>query len=57
MSTPNSQQPRHRSWPYAITAVIVLAIQQGWDAQQVVTLTVSLLVLVALITSAGRYGD
>ncbi len=55
MSTANSPQPRHRSWPYAITAVIVLAIQQGWDARQVVTLTVSLLVLIALITSAGRH--
>jgi hypothetical protein len=35
--------------------VIVLAIQQGWDARQVITLTVSLLVLIALITSAGHH--
>ncbi|MFJ7416911.1 hypothetical protein ACIQWZ_39905 [Streptomyces sp. NPDC098077] len=32
----------------------VLAIQQDWDAQQVITLAVSLLVLIALITSAGQ---
>jgi hypothetical protein len=36
--------------------VIALAIQQGWDAQQVTTLAISLLVLIALITSAGRHG-
>ncbi|MFJ8764665.1 hypothetical protein [Streptomyces clavifer] len=50
----NSPQPQRRTWPYAVTAVTVLAIQQGWPAQQVITLAVSLLVLIALITSAGR---
>ncbi|MFE7537269.1 hypothetical protein ACFU67_23710 [Streptomyces rhizosphaericola] len=50
----NSRQPQRRTWPYAVTAVTVLAIQQGWDAQQVITLAVSLLVLIALITSAGQ---
>ncbi|MEU5289398.1 hypothetical protein ACIOHB_35480 [Streptomyces microflavus] len=50
----NSPQPQRRTWPYAVTAVTVLAIQQGWDAQQVITLAVSLLVLIALITSAGQ---
>lgn len=54
MPTSNSPQPGGRSWPYVVTAVIVLAIQQGWDAQQVITLAVSLLVLIALISSAGR---
>ncbi|MFE7042489.1 hypothetical protein ACFU9X_24515 [Streptomyces atratus] len=54
MSTPNAPQPQRRTWPYALTAVTVLAIQQGWDAQQVITLAVSLLVLIALITSAGQ---
>lgn len=55
--SPNSPQPRKRSWPYAVTAVTVLAIQQGWHAEQVTTLIVSLLVLVALITSAGQGGE
>lgn len=50
----NSPQPQRRTWPYAVTAVTVLAIQQGWAAQQVITLAVSLLVLIALITSVGR---
>ncbi|MFF3216120.1 hypothetical protein ACFYYB_36590 [Streptomyces sp. NPDC002886] len=54
MTTPNTPQPPRRSWPYAVVAITVLAIQQGWDAQQVTTLAVSLLVLVAVITSAGR---
>nr|WTA00815.1 hypothetical protein OH820_35290 [Streptomyces sp. NBC_00857] len=57
MSTPNAPQPHRRSWPYAITAIVVLAIQQGWDAQQVTALAVSLLVLIALLTSAGRGGE
>ncbi|MFC8536783.1 hypothetical protein ACFUJY_23080 [Streptomyces sp. NPDC057249] len=54
MSPGNSPQPQRRTWPYAATTVTVLAIQQGWPAQQVITLAVSLLVLIALITSAGR---
>lgn len=57
MSTPNSRQPQRRTWAYAVTAVTVLAIQQGWAAQQVITLAVSLLVLIALITSAGQGSD
>ncbi|MFD3329615.1 hypothetical protein [Streptomyces sp. NPDC058701] len=57
MTTPNTTQPPRRSWPYAVVAITVLAIQQGWDAQQVTTLAVSLLVLVAVITSAGRGND
>ncbi|MFD3757971.1 hypothetical protein [Streptomyces sp. NPDC058622] len=54
MTTPNAPQPTRRSWPYAVVAITVLAVRQGWDAEQVTTLAVSLLVLVALITSAGR---
>jgi hypothetical protein len=57
VTTPNTTQPPRRSWPYMVGAITVLAIQQGWNAQQVTTLTVSLLVLVALITSAGRGSD
>lgn len=57
MTNPNAPQPPRRSWPYAVVAITVLAIQQGWDAQQVTTLAVSLLVLVALIASAGRGND
>ncbi|MET9467296.1 hypothetical protein ABZY44_21320 [Streptomyces sp. NPDC006544] len=57
MTSPNTTQPPRRSWPYAVVAITVLAIQQGWEAQQVTTLAVSLLVLVAVITSAGRGND
>jgi hypothetical protein len=50
MSTP--RQPR-RSWPYVVAAVLVLAVQQGWDAAAVTKLAAVLLVLVALIHAAG----
>ncbi|MEG8281204.1 hypothetical protein [Streptomyces sp. AHA2] len=40
-----------------MTAAIVLAIQQGWSAEQVITLATCLLVLIALITSAGHHGE
>ncbi|WP_435211444.1 hypothetical protein [Streptomyces sp. bgisy034] len=57
MPGPNSPQPHRRSWPYAVTAAIALAIQQGWSAEQVIALATCLLVLIALITSAGRHGE
>ncbi|MEV7203473.1 hypothetical protein [Streptomyces griseoluteus] len=57
MPGPNSPQPHRRSWPYAVTAAIALAIQQGWSAEQVITLATCLLVLIALITSAGHHGE
>lgn len=54
MPDPNTPQPRRRSWPYAVTAAITLTLQQGWNPQQVITLTTCLLVLIALITSTGH---
>ncbi|MEU6449975.1 hypothetical protein [Streptomyces sp. NPDC046979] len=54
MLTPNSpQRPRH-SWPYVVAAALALAFQQGWSASEVITLVTCLLVLIALITSAGQ---
>lgn len=50
----NSPSPNRRSWPYAVTAIVALAVQQGWDVQQVISLSVILLVFIALITSADR---
>ncbi|MET9695090.1 hypothetical protein ACFY0G_33990 [Streptomyces sp. NPDC001552] len=52
MTAPST--PPRRNWPYVVAAIIVLALQQGWDAQQVTTLAVSLLVLIAVITAAGH---
>ncbi|MEU1495733.1 hypothetical protein ABZ456_36505 [Streptomyces sp. NPDC005776] len=57
MPTPNSPQSHRRSWAYAVTAIIVLTVQQGWPAERVTVLAVSLLVLIALITSAGQGGE
>ncbi|MER7466847.1 hypothetical protein [Streptomyces sp. NPDC097981] len=45
--------PPRRTWPYVVSAIVVLALQQGWNAQEVTTLAVSLLVLIAVITAAG----
>lgn len=50
-------QPHRRSWPYVITAAIALTLQQGWNPQQVITLTTCLLALIALITSTGHNGE
>ncbi|MFE9846220.1 hypothetical protein [Streptomyces goshikiensis] len=51
MTAPST--PPRRNWPYAVVAIVVLALQQGWDARQITTLAVSLLVLIAVITAAG----
>jgi hypothetical protein len=52
--TPNSPHGQHRSWPYVVAAALILALQQGWSATDVITLATCLLVLIALITSTGR---
>jgi hypothetical protein len=57
MTHPNSPQPHRRSWPFAVTAAITLTLQSGWTAEQVITLTTCLLVLIALITSTGANGE
>ncbi|WP_326613734.1 hypothetical protein OHA57_00050 [Streptomyces anulatus] len=51
MLTPNSPRAPRRSWPYAITAILVLALQEGWDEASVIKLAAVLLVLLALINS------
>ncbi|MEU2453059.1 MULTISPECIES: hypothetical protein [unclassified Streptomyces] len=55
MTGSNSPQSQSRSWPYVVTAVVVVAVQQGWEAQHVIALAVSLLVLIALVSSAGGH--
>ncbi|MBT2446961.1 hypothetical protein J7F03_07720 [Streptomyces sp. ISL-43] len=61
MTTPdpqgNKQGKKPRSWPYAITAILVLALQQGWAPRDVATLASVLLVLIALVRSAGNGGE
>ncbi|MFJ5811153.1 hypothetical protein [Streptomyces sp. NPDC093093] len=51
MTAPST--PPRRTWPYVVAAIVVLALRQGWDAEHVITLTVSLLVLIAVINAAG----
>ncbi|MGW0080008.1 hypothetical protein [Streptomyces sp. P9-2] len=53
MTTSNTTPPRRRSWPYVVVAAIMLTLQQGWEAEQVIALVTCLLVLIALITSAS----
>lgn len=58
MPTANAPMPPRRSWPYVVVTIVVLALRQGWDAEHVITLAVCLLVLVALVSSAGgREGE
>lgn len=56
MTTPDPQEKKRRSWPYAVTAILVLALQQGWQPRDVAMLAAVLLVLIALVGSAGN-GD
>jgi hypothetical protein len=42
-----------RSWPYVVLAALTLAFQEGWSASEIRDLAVALLVLIALIHSAG----
>ncbi|WP_327267146.1 hypothetical protein OG444_40155 (plasmid) [Streptomyces sp. NBC_01232] len=53
----NSSIPPRRSWPYVVAAIVVLAVRQGWEAEQVITLAVCLLVLIALVSSASPGGE
>ncbi|MCX5122167.1 hypothetical protein [Streptomyces sp. NBC_00347] len=57
MSTPGPQGDKHRSWPYSVTAVLVLALQQDWEPRDVAALGAVLLVLIALVQSAGSRGE
>lgn len=57
MTTPGPQGDKHRSWPYAVTAVLVLALQQGWEPRDVAALGAVVLVLIALVQSAGSRGE
>ncbi|MFB7056303.1 hypothetical protein [Streptomyces vinaceus] len=52
----NFTRPPRRSWPYAFTAVVVVAVQQGWAGAEVVRLAAIVLVLIAVICSVGE-GD
>ncbi|MFF4104495.1 hypothetical protein [Streptomyces sp. NPDC001903] len=53
----NSFRPPRRSWPYAVTAVLVLTVQEGWAAEDVRRLAATLLVLIALICVIGEGGE
>ncbi|MFJ7267709.1 hypothetical protein ACIQV3_13825 [Streptomyces sp. NPDC099050] len=56
MTTPGPQGNKHRSWPYAVTAILVLALQQGWAPRDVATLAAVLMGLIALVRTAGDGG-
>ncbi|MEU7018792.1 hypothetical protein [Streptomyces sp. NPDC046385] len=54
MPSPNAPRPTRRTWAYAATAVLVLALNQGWAAADVIKLATAVLVLIALIIAAGH---
>ncbi len=43
---------KRTTWPYAVTAIIVLALQSGWGPRNVLALTAILLVLIGFVISA-----
>ncbi|MFF8513381.1 hypothetical protein ACF064_35575 [Streptomyces sp. NPDC015492] len=53
MSAPSVPPPSRRTWAAAFTAVLVLALNQGWAAADVIRLAAAVLVLIALIAGAG----
>ncbi|MFF8513383.1 hypothetical protein ACF064_35585 [Streptomyces sp. NPDC015492] len=54
---PAPESPRRKTWPYAVTAVLVYALNEGWSAADVIKLAAVLLVLVALVVQAGSGGE
>lgn len=54
---PAPESSRRKTWPYAVTAVLVYALNEGWSAADVIKLAAVLLVLVALVVQAGSGGE
>ncbi|MEU9705819.1 hypothetical protein [Streptomyces sp. NPDC047981] len=54
MPAPN---PSRRTWAAAFTAVLVLALNQGWPAADVIKLATAVLVLIALVAGAGSKNE
>jgi hypothetical protein len=44
------------TWPYAVAAIIVLALQAGWQPEEIRNLAATLLVLITLLIAAHRSG-
>ncbi|WP_432129534.1 hypothetical protein [Streptomyces sp. bgisy082] len=53
---PAPHLPR-RTWAAAFTAVLVLALNQGWPAQDIIKLASALLVLIALVIGVGSHNE
>ncbi|MEU9677792.1 hypothetical protein AB0D92_30325 [Streptomyces parvus] len=49
----NLPKPTRKSWPYVIAVALVLGFNSGWPAADIIKLTGIILVLIALISSAG----
>ncbi|MEV7376467.1 hypothetical protein AB0O51_36980 [Streptomyces sp. NPDC090301] len=57
MPSPNLPRPSRRTWAAAFTAVLVLALNQGWPAADVIKLATAVLVLIALVVGVGSGDD
>ncbi|WP_158076964.1 hypothetical protein [Streptomyces sp. CB02009] len=57
MPSPNAPRPSRRTWAAAFAAVLVLALNQGWPAADVIKLATGILVLIALVIGAGSNTD
>ncbi|MFJ5879208.1 hypothetical protein [Streptomyces sp. S1] len=57
MPTPNPTRPSRRTWAAAFTAVLVLALNQGWPAEDVIKFASAVLVLIAVVVGVGSNGE
>ncbi|MFE7586429.1 hypothetical protein ACFU5Y_33235 [Streptomyces gardneri] len=57
MPTPNSPRPTRRTWAAGFTAVLVLAMNQGWAAEDIIKLAAVVLVLIAVVIGVGTNGE
>ncbi|MEU9700635.1 hypothetical protein [Streptomyces sp. NPDC047981] len=57
MPSPNHPRPSRRTWAAAFTTVLVLALNQGWPAADVIKLATGVLVLIALVVGVGSNSE
>ncbi|MCX5231412.1 hypothetical protein ABZY16_05460 [Streptomyces sp. NPDC006553] len=57
MPSPNLPRPSRRTWAAAFTAVLVLALNQGRPAADVIEFARGVLVLIALVVGVGSNNE
>ncbi|MFE5300674.1 hypothetical protein [Streptomyces sp. NPDC056632] len=49
--------PPRRTWAAAFTAVLVLALNQGWAAADIIKLATAVLILIAVVVCVSPGGE